>query len=220
MLSDFSADLLELLDVLQVDKAHVLGISLGGIIAQTLAIEHPSRVDRLVLVSCANHFWPYLTDMTRLLAKLLGGISLSAYQRTVELLGTAPEYFDAHQDRVEQKISAARQSRISRSSVLRQLRCLAVSEVRPEDYRIEAPTLVLAGEYDVLVPHCYARRMAQEIPGSVFEIVAGCGHNPLDEAPERVLPRVIEFLVNQGEQSSALESSGSRQGASADAADS
>src|SRR6202035_5546773 len=114
MLSDFSADLIELLDTLQVERAHVLGISLGGVIAQRLAIDHPSRVDRLVLLSCTNRFVPYITEMTRLLGKMLGGISFTAYQRTMELLGTAPEYFDEHEDRIDQKIAAAKKTRISR----------------------------------------------------------------------------------------------------------
>ena len=53
-LADFSSDYVELLDHLQLDRAHVLGLSLGGIIAQKLAVDHPSRIDRLVLVSCTT----------------------------------------------------------------------------------------------------------------------------------------------------------------------
>src|SRR5437773_4371679 len=58
-LADYSADMAELLDKLQLERAHVLGLSLGGIIAQRFAIDHPSRVDRLVLVSCAERFTAY-----------------------------------------------------------------------------------------------------------------------------------------------------------------
>src|SRR5215216_5896611 len=66
-LADYSSDLAELLDKLQLDRAHVLGLSLGGIIAQRFAIDHPSRVDRLVLVSCAARFTSYLMRITALL---------------------------------------------------------------------------------------------------------------------------------------------------------
>ena len=105
MLSDFSADLLELLDALQIERAHVLGISLGGIIAQRLAIDHPGRVNRLVLVSCANHFWPYLTESDPLLGKMLGGISPGDLSADHGSNCSAPlrEYFDSHLDRLEQK---------------------------------------------------------------------------------------------------------------------
>src|SRR4051794_12257141 len=51
-LRDYTADLIELMDHLQLEKAHVLGLSLGGMIARRLAADHPDRIDRLVLVSC------------------------------------------------------------------------------------------------------------------------------------------------------------------------
>ena len=57
-LSDFAVDVVELMDHLQLDRAHVMGLSLGGIIAQQLAVDHATRVDRLVLVSCSNSFGP------------------------------------------------------------------------------------------------------------------------------------------------------------------
>ncbi|MEX0742701.1 MAG: alpha/beta hydrolase, partial [Phycisphaeraceae bacterium] len=57
-LADYCSDLVELLDHLQVERAHVMGLSLGGIIAQRFAVDHPGRVNRLVLVSCAHRFGP------------------------------------------------------------------------------------------------------------------------------------------------------------------
>src|SRR4051794_33192049 len=69
--ADLAADLVELLDELQVDAAHVLGVSLGGIIAQRLAIDHPGRVSRLVLVSTAARFTPYLRAVSMLLGRSL-----------------------------------------------------------------------------------------------------------------------------------------------------
>ena len=74
-LADFAIDLVELLDHLQLERAHVVGLSLGGIIAQQLALDHPSRVDRLVLISCTNRFGPYLLEVAKLLAQSCGGIS-------------------------------------------------------------------------------------------------------------------------------------------------
>src|SRR5947207_13087468 len=53
-LSAYSTDYCELLNALQLDRAHVLGLSFGGVIAQRVAMDHPSRVDRLVLVSCTD----------------------------------------------------------------------------------------------------------------------------------------------------------------------
>ena len=183
------------MDHLQLDRAHIMGLSLGGIIAQQVAVDHPARVDRLVLASCTNRFGPYLMEIAKLLAQALRHFPPEVFRRTMELLGTAPEYFDANIEQIEQKIACACQQEVSRSAVARQLRCLARSEKMHEhDYHISAPTLVIAGDQDMLIPACYAQKMADQIPGSEFFLVSGCGHNPFMEKPQVVLPRVIEFL--------------------------
>src|SRR5205823_2100740 len=78
----------------------------------------------------------------------------------------------------------------------RQLSCLAASSLTEDhNYRITAPTLVMGGDHDVLIPACYARQMAREIAGSEFVQISGCGHNPFTEQPEAVLPRITQFLL-------------------------
>jgi pimeloyl-ACP methyl ester carboxylesterase len=196
-LADFAVDIVELMDHLQLERAHVIGLSLGGIIAQQLAVDHPSRVDRLVLVSCANRFGPYLREVARLLGQALRHFPPEVYRRTMELMGTAPKFFDDHEGEIESKIKETVAQGISRRAIGRQLRCLAHSDViRDEkDYRIETPTLVIAGDRDMLIPACYARKMAEAIPGSEFLLVRECGHNPFVERPDVVVPRVVEFLT-------------------------
>lgn len=193
-LTHLSADLVELLDVLQVDRTHVLGISLGGIVAQQFVIDHPSRVDRLVLMSCAHRFGPYLREMAMMLAHALRYFPREIYQRMIEVLGTAPGYLDGHPGEIDQKVSQALGGGASRTSIARQLRCLGFNDVGGQHYHIAARTLVLAGEFDVIIPSCYGRLMAQAIPDSEFEVLPNCGHNPLTEIPEVVLPRIIRFL--------------------------
>jgi len=193
-LADFSADLVELLDELQLDRVHVIGISLGGVIAQRLVVDHPNRVDRLVLISTAHRFGPYLRDVARLLGQSLYRMPYIQFLRTVELLGTAPCYYDAHADEVDRKLEMARSAGVSRKAVLTQLKCLVACDAVADEFQIDAPTLVLAGEYDSLIPNCYARQMADAIPGSEFRIVEGCGHNPATESPEKVIPLITEFL--------------------------
>jgi pimeloyl-ACP methyl ester carboxylesterase len=198
-LSDFASDLVELLDELQVERAHVVGISLGGVIAQSLAVEHPDRIKRLILISTAHRFGPYLRDISALLGRCLYRMPYALFQRTVELLGTAPKYYDEHIDEVEQKIEMVRNNHAPRSAVVTQLRCLAASEVDEAHYHITAPTLVVCGEYDAMIPNCYGQRMAQEIPGSEFRVLEGCGHNPVTEMPHVTLPLITEFLNRRTE---------------------
>jgi 3-oxoadipate enol-lactonase len=192
--ADWAADIVELLDRLQLTRVDVLGVSLGGVIAQRLAIDHPSRIDRLVLVSCADCFSPYLRQMAGLLGHSLRHFPHELFVRTVELLGTSPEYLDANPQQVEQRVLAKCRSPISSKAIARQLRALSCSEIDSRHYHISAPTLVIAGEHDAMIPSCYSRRMAERIPESCFMVVPGAGHNPLVDVPERVLPEVIEFL--------------------------
>jgi 3-oxoadipate enol-lactonase len=194
-LADFAVDLVELLDHLQLERAHVVGISLGGMIAQQLAMDHPSRVDRLVLVSCTNRFGPYLREVARLLAHALRHFKPDLFRRTVELLGTSPQYLDEHADDIEELIARDRFNGIPRAALGRQLRCVARHDTDEQpEFRITAPTLIVGCEQDMLIPACYARRMADEIPGSEFFLVPGCGHNPFTEKPDVMVELVTEFL--------------------------
>lgn len=196
--ADLVADLVELLDRLQIDAAHVLGVSLGGIIAQRLAIDHPARVNRLVLVSTAARFTPYLWSVATLLGRSLRHFPREAFVRTMELLGTAPQFIDAYPDEVERRVRAKCSCGVPARVLAEQLRCLSCSEVGAADYRIAAPTLVVAGEHDAMIPNCYSKAMADQIPGSRYVIIDGAGHNPLADYPERVLPGIVEFLTAGG----------------------
>lgn len=192
--ADYSTDLVELLDKLQLERTHVMGLSLGGIISQRFAVDHASRVERLVLVSCADRFSPYLRQTALVLRHALRRFKWEEFARAMELLGSAPEYIDANERLVEQRIRDKCGADIDRRSVATQLRCLVGSELSPEDYKILGPTLVIAGEDDRLIPACYARQMAEKIPGSTFVSLPKCGHNPFQERPEEVLPQIIDFL--------------------------
>jgi len=194
-LRDYSADLVELMDHLQLERAHVLGLSLGGMIARRFAVDHPSRVNRLVLVSCTDRVTPYLEQVMRLLGGVLRGLGPKALAQVIETLGTSPEFFDANtaltEQRVREKTCVA-----DAKTIAGQLACLA-AEVRSVDAResVSAPTLAISGQYDPLIPSCYVRAMASRIPGSRFIQINGAGHNPLIECPDRVVPPIVDFLT-------------------------
>lgn len=188
------ADLVELIDYLGLDRPNVLGLSLGGIVAQEFAIEHPSRVNKLVLISCAHRFGPYLREMAKFLATALRHFPRDAYERMFETLGCSPEYIDAHPEVLDQRVQRIRARGASRRSIAHQLRCLGFNDVGAFGYEITAPTLVISGSNDVIIPACFAKQMADEIPNSVHKIIPQCGHNPLMERPEVTVPMVLEFL--------------------------
>ena len=84
---------------------------------------------------------------------------------------------------IERRIGVKSDCHGCREAVARQLQCLADDGGETDVSRIGAPTLVIAGEHDALIPSSYARQMAQEIPDSHFELIKDTGHNPLSERP-------------------------------------
>lgn len=193
-LHDYVSDLVELLDHLQIDRVHVVGLSLGGIIAQRFAVDHPSRVNRLVLISCSHQFGPYLREMTLLVGNMLRHFSRKYFARAMDMLSVGPRYIDEDPQRLDRHVADYCNMNTSRSTIVRQLRALGASDPKPGEYRLVNPTLVIAGEYDRLIPSCYQRDMARAINQSLFMLIRGGGHNPLLECPEALIQVICRYL--------------------------
>lgn len=194
-LDDYVADCLELLDALQVDRAHVVGMSFGGVLAQRFAANHPQRVDRLVLISTTGHSSIYLRHMAILLGQALRHFPLRMFYQTIELLGTSPVYYDAHEADIDDMLTKRVTTRVTRRVLGNQLRCLVSTSSANDGRPITAPTLVMAGEYDSLIPNCYGKQLAAELADAKFMLVEACGHSPVSECAQFTGEAVCRFLV-------------------------
>ena len=188
--------LVALMDRLGVDRASLVGNSMGGRIAWTFAAEHPERVDRLVLVSpdgFASPGFEYgrkpevplaMKAMRFVLPKPLVRMSLApAYADPAALTDErATRYYDLL------RAPGAREAMIARME--QSMRFDPVERLS----RIRAPTLLLWGEQDRLIPFSNAADYEKAIPGSVLVPLPGVGHLPQEEAPERSLEVVRAFL--------------------------
>lgn len=192
---DFSCDTLGLMDELGYRKMDVLGISLGGIIAQQFAIDFPERVNRLVLISTTCGFSPYLRQIMTMLGTLLRRAKRVEYRDSFTTLGHAPEYIDAHPEIHAKMRDLSPPGKINRRGIAAQLRALASSQIDKEDYRIKAPTLLIGGTHDVIIPHKYHREIHELIPGSTLVSIPQAGHGVLEEEPEIVRKAILDFLL-------------------------
>ncbi len=192
---DYSADLLELFDHLQLERAHVMGLSLGGVIAQCFAVEHPDRIHRLVIVAATHDFTPYLREMSRLVGHTLHWFPKSMFERTFEILGAGPPCFDANPGRIDERILLTRKMGVPARAIGRQMHALASSRFDPNEFHIAAPTLALSGQFDSLIPSCYVRKTAALIRDSRFILIPDAGHNPFIDRPDFVLPLIHAFLT-------------------------
>jgi pimeloyl-ACP methyl ester carboxylesterase len=179
------------LDAMHVDRASIVGNSLGGWVAASFAASHPERVDHLVLVDAAGYGEPgqIVQDY---LSRFDPGMAAQAQQF---LSGLSPEERTA----MEAALAAyfARRSRGDGYA----MGSLIQSIVRGEDAlgdsvkRIQAPTLVLWGRNDPVIPVGTADKLAGDIPKAKKIVLDGCGHRPQVECSAVFAKAVQKFLA-------------------------
>lgn len=191
-----AADALSVLDALEIDRAHVLGLSRGGYIAQELAIEHPERLNRLVLM--ATHYGgpAYLEATSELWDEILDieGLSMDQIFRRGIAYSTTPEFFSSHPEMVEHLVAMRVEQPQPAYSFKLQFDSAAAFDAREWVGRIRAPTLVLAGRQDRVVPLEFAERLFRAISGARLTVVEDAAHLVFVEQPDAVNRLLLEFL--------------------------
>jgi 3-oxoadipate enol-lactonase len=192
-LSELADDLAALIAALGFARAHVFGTSFGGAIAQVAAIRHPARIDRLVLAS------------TFRVGVSVASINPEGFPRFAELRARLPEslpafaeyffppsYIAAHPQALSIFTGNSRDAgqRERRSAVLAQ-------PIEVSLRAITAPTLVLAGSEDRLIPPAHTLSLAREIAGARTALIAGVGHVGTIQDPVAVAAEVTAFLQSK-----------------------
>lgn len=189
-------DALRLLDHLGIDKTVVFGVSMGGAIAQRLVLDHPDRVEALILaVTFARpiEFMRRQHDITRALFDL-GEERLLLPASMLKMF--TPRFFEVGREIIDQMIAAANRDGADRPSVdvLRgQLDAIDKHDVLGELGRVACPTLVLGGHMDQIVPGFASEEIAAAIPGAELEMFT-TGHGCMIEEAEAFNGAVERFL--------------------------
>ena len=186
-ISDMAADARAVLDAAGVERAHVYGVSLGGVVAQQLAFESPERIQSLVL-GCTG----ILTADKPRAPKALQIIFRLPRRLTVKLgkYGPAcPPEKVAHDRAVLLADKTHRVALVAQQDALRAFSC-TVDQVRA----LTMPTLVLHGTADALVRPAWGQELAEALPHSTFISYDGAGHNYLVAAGDQANADVLAFL--------------------------
>jgi len=196
LLSDMAADTVGLMDHLGVESAHLVGASMGGMIAQTTAIEHSQRVRSLVSVmSNTGSRWtgmPSRRAMAVLMARPPRGRD-AAIERAVKTFKTigSPGY-PFEEERIRQIAGRSYDRGHSSAGVLRQLHAITASGDRTQALRsVTAPTTVIHGSRDPLVRPAGGRATARAIPGARLKMIDGMGH----DLPRQLWPTFAEEIA-------------------------
>ncbi len=187
-MADYASDLAALLEVVGVRRATIVGLSIGGLIAQEFYRQRPERVGALVLCDTVAKIGTDEVWDQRMGEVQRGGIEVLA-DSTLERWFTA--HFRARRS-AELAGMRAMLTRTPKQGYLAACGALKRADLRPYAGRIKAPTLCLVGDQDGSTPVNVVKETAALIPGSRFEIIEGAGHLPNVEKPEIVARLVAE----------------------------
>jgi 3-oxoadipate enol-lactonase len=194
-LTQLGADLASLMEAIGVDKADVAGFSLGGTIAMRMAIDHPEKVERLVLVATSSR---------------VGRTAADWYRKRVEMVEQEDPELRATLDRDTGDVYAQAPSELDEGLLIRRqstadprgygnacaaMAALNAAPLDPELGRISAPTLIVASELDRHCPPKAAEIIAAGIKGSRMEVMAGAGHPIPVEKPRELAGSMNAFLA-------------------------
>jgi pimeloyl-ACP methyl ester carboxylesterase len=187
-----AADVDALLSRLGAPPAHVVGLSLGGCVALTLALDHAARVRSLTLVNTFARLIPAgPRGALRMAARL--GLLMCAPMRVVAA-HVARGLFPRPDQRELYLAAVASLAGNSRRTYLASIRGLASFDVRGRLVEIRCPTLVVAGDRDTTVPLAAKRILRQSIPRAELAVVADSGHVTPCDQPERFNALVLAFV--------------------------
>lgn len=185
-------DLIGLLDHLQIDRAYLVGLSQGGVIAQRAALHAPVRVSALVLADTTASVTPLLRRifLSWIHASEVGG---SLLRFDVSLPWIFSERFIEANAPLIQTLRDLSKS-FPADAIIPLLCSNLEHDLRDQVHQIRVPTLVLCGEMDLLTPPRYARFLHDQIQGSELILFPECGHISPLEVPELFNRAVWEFL--------------------------
>lgn len=192
----YADDAEALLEALKVESAHVLGASFGGFVAQEFTLAYPSRTRSLTLC-CTSFGGPrHCPPSAETLQAIASTKGLNTEERVREnlLLAFSPEFVATRPEEVERVIRLRAENDVPEYAYLRQLQAAMAFDAEDRVSEIEAPTLVITGDADVIVPHENSANLASKIPNASLRVIEGGSHTFFIERPEEFNGAVIEFI--------------------------
>lgn len=194
-LNDMADDAAGLLDALSIDRAHVVGASMGGMIAQTIAIRHGARVKSLVSVMSTTggpDAEPAKPEVMAALMRPAAPNREAQIEQSIELNATiCSPGFPRDEQRTRDRIARDYDRAFHPEGTQRQMAAIVASGSRLEGLgRLSMPALVVHGDADVLVPPSNGKQTAHAIPGAEFMSIAGMGH----DFPPEIFGRITDAI--------------------------
>ncbi|TMA58970.1 MAG: alpha/beta fold hydrolase, partial [Deltaproteobacteria bacterium] len=209
---EMADDAAGLLDALDVTRVHVVGVSMGGMIAQELALRHPRRVRSLVLACTFPEPDSDVERQQQFSVSQFGGQITATGEMQLDVQALDPlqffqhllprvfnqSFIDRELPKLIQLFSGALEYGFSLEAILGQVHAVMSHRTTDRLHQITAPTLVLTGDADLLVPSANSDILARHIPGAKLVKVSGGSHGFNFETPDVFNRHVLDFLAGVG----------------------
>jgi 3-oxoadipate enol-lactonase len=206
---EMADDAAGLLDVLEIPRAHVVGVSMGGMIAQELALRHPERVRGLVLACTFPEPDVEAERQRQFSVAQFGGTITAAGETRIDVSMLNPlmlfqhllprvfnqSFIDRDLPKLMQVFSGALRYGFSMEAIIGQVEAVMGHRTTDRLHQITAPTLVITGDADLLVSPANSDILAHSIPGARLVKVPGGSHGFNFETPEVFNHEVLDFLA-------------------------
>jgi 3-oxoadipate enol-lactonase len=188
----FAKDLAALFRACGLTRAHVVGISMGGMIAQRFALDFPAHVESLTLISTSSEVGPQAQAAWEKTATTIEQRGFSATAEFARRL-YAPSFVQAHPDVVQ--VMAARTAGNDQRAYAAAARAVSAYNWTSDLAHVQAPTLIIQGKEDQLTPPGGSVKMSRILPRSRLLMFPDCGHVVPEEKPELFTRTLLAFLA-------------------------
>jgi 3-oxoadipate enol-lactonase len=191
-LADLVDDVIRLLDALEIDRVSWVGISLGGMIGQGLAIEHPGRIEKLVLANTVSRLSEEGRAQWHERARVARSDGMAALADLIMTRYFSAEFRQSRPEAVQRFWSDV--VRLDPHGYAACCEAIAALDYYPALHGIGCPTLAIAGEADPAATPAMVKEIADRIPGATLNRIPRAGHLSVVERPDEFLQIVSEFL--------------------------
>jgi pimeloyl-ACP methyl ester carboxylesterase len=195
---NMAEDAAGLLKALAIERTHVFGISMGGMISQELVLNYPQMMQGLVLgcTMCGQaHSLPIPPETVARAASIQSLPSREEKAKTFWSMAVSPEFERDHADFLDEIVKVEMESPTPEETMLRQIGATMTFDTYDRLPQVKAPTLIIQGTVDVLVVPGNADILRDRIAGSQVHMIEGVGHCFFWERPEEVTTVISEFLA-------------------------
>jgi len=193
-IATMASDAAAVLDAAGIDRAHVFGVSMGGMIAQEFALQYPARTRSLIL-GCTSPGGPSAVRAERKVADMLLARGMTPEQAREAIL---PYIYDAATppEKIDEDVHLRQPWLPSVEGYMAQLQAILAWESYSRIAQIAAPTLVIHGTSDALVPPGNGELIALRIPGAKLVLLKHASHLFLTDQTEAANKEILEFLLS------------------------